>query len=792
VQPRGGGADEDSPIIGQGNRRLDRCDELEGDPVSEVAELLDKGLGATGFLEYYVPQIDALPDHLVMSCSLSVMVVYLYGHIIRCDQGVPDEAGRMWKHEMRCGGPDPLPTVLDFPWLLANIMDSGWDSIAVSRMRVIFSLLAAMQKNWPRRTEPPGCGHAELIFANSLASMRLDAQTAQHAAAYLLNSSAGMADGPCSGHLLTAAWLVLGTRATPDAAPGEPQPLTPCSALTLAQKALKSYYRGAGMLQWQREQRPGTPLMESSVPLFFLLERAGQLCRQRPQMGNPTSSAFDYYAGLQEIAGGEDAKKTFGEKAQASLLVEAVEGELLLPFSPDFTAADRERFLRVHKAFHDLCRTLRIPYTLIRGPLLGVLRHHAPLPWENDGDVCVPREHHEEFLALALARSVQSPPELCLQLPRCSEVASAAASILIPRGVRLLSMLNARKNDAKLIFYSDEDAGRLLADRRGLHDPVIDVYLCGGWPEHDEQGEVAEVAGDALQSGPGDFAEAGDIYPRDWIFPLRRVFFAGLSLWAYRDHRGIINKRYGKTWAQQCRSPDLTTRDKLNSNRPWPREVPCRAIDSFHARAIAVEPTAVPRVERLGEKLQAWLCAAILASSKTMRRGGNAGREKVGSGFDGDVLADICPPTSRRDAGLEVEYADALLAPRRAVRASAPPVLHYLLGLILHPAAGLLCDVVVRLVPISASAPASDGVNFENLWFTMPPLHRRAVVSVTGGEPSIGSIAFLEVFACTCWAKPLSITSRPLWDLEDSDRPEHVAEVATVALARVAPKGQVE
>ncbi len=48
--------------------------------------------------------------------------------------------------------------------------------------------------------------------------------------------------------------------------------------------------------------------------------------------------------------------------------------------------------------FDNICRKYNLNYFLSFGALLGAIRHHGIIPWDDDIDVCMPRYDYEKFL----------------------------------------------------------------------------------------------------------------------------------------------------------------------------------------------------------------------------------------------------------------------------------------------------------------------------------------------------------------------------------------------------------
>jgi lipopolysaccharide cholinephosphotransferase len=82
--------------------------------------------------------------------------------------------------------------------------------------------------------------------------------------------------------------------------------------------------------------------------------------------------------------------------------------------------------LRMLKVFDYLCMKHDIKYFLTGGSLLGAIRHHGFIPWDDDLDVGMTRDNYEKFLQLAVP---QIPDDIFFQtsetdihLPSCGRV----------------------------------------------------------------------------------------------------------------------------------------------------------------------------------------------------------------------------------------------------------------------------------------------------------------------------------------------------------------------------------
>lgn len=62
-------------------------------------------------------------------------------------------------------------------------------------------------------------------------------------------------------------------------------------------------------------------------------------------------------------------------------------------------SALKEQELSILKSFLNVCSQLNLTYYVIGGTLLGAVRHQGFIPWDDDIDIGMPRNHYERFLA---------------------------------------------------------------------------------------------------------------------------------------------------------------------------------------------------------------------------------------------------------------------------------------------------------------------------------------------------------------------------------------------------------
>ena len=57
--------------------------------------------------------------------------------------------------------------------------------------------------------------------------------------------------------------------------------------------------------------------------------------------------------------------------------------------------------LEVLKDVDELCRRYNIQYFAEWGTMLGAVRHHGFIPWDDDMDICMKRQDYNRFLRIA-------------------------------------------------------------------------------------------------------------------------------------------------------------------------------------------------------------------------------------------------------------------------------------------------------------------------------------------------------------------------------------------------------
>ena len=80
----------------------------------------------------------------------------------------------------------------------------------------------------------------------------------------------------------------------------------------------------------------------------------------------------------------------------------------------------QQRLLSLGSACSAVCDRHGIPYVMLGGTMLGAVRHRGFIPWDDDMDFAVPREHYEQLITL-LERELPGEYK-CLTYKDCEQI----------------------------------------------------------------------------------------------------------------------------------------------------------------------------------------------------------------------------------------------------------------------------------------------------------------------------------------------------------------------------------
>jgi len=212
-----------------------------------------------------------------------------------------------------------------------------------------------------------------------------------------------------------------------------------------------------------------------------------------------------------------------------SLMVLHFDTHPLLDFITDeaVTAADRRLMLLTFSALVNAFDKANVTYFMYGGTLIGSVRHHGPIPWDDDLDVIMAYSDRSKAKSALSALS----PDFELYTPAESQT----------------SMFQWK-------FYAASAVARSLMPK-AYRWPFVDVFFY-----HENTSHIWDME--------REYREAGFVWPKGITFPLKKRPFGSILAPAPCNSIEFVTTNYPGAETAQCAAPSFNHR--LDVHRfPW-------------------------------------------------------------------------------------------------------------------------------------------------------------------------------------------------------------------------------